>query len=225
MKGTRRRVNLGYLIDNIWNELGKNKPWDIHPHESPTPHAGLLELGEYVISHCQKMGAKLNPRMDDIDHDIWLRVVGAWVCYLEKEKEPRCNVANKINIDASNLTNFINGKRAITANALTILASLFGIQPFDLRPDLGADYVASLKKENQQKLKRIGNVITDAQSELDSIQMTQEISVNKIESNISASDVLDISGLRSSINEMRESVNRSQSLSEKLKQIKQEEGL
>lgn len=221
MTGTRRKVNLGYLIDNIWGEFGDNKPWGVHPFESPVPHAALLELGEYVISYCRKMGAEFNPRMDDIDHDIWLRAVGAWVCYLETEKETRSSVAHKINIDASNLTNFINGKRAITANALTILASLFGIQPFDLRPDLGADYVANMKKENERKLSSISKSIEMAQGEIDSLRQRQQNSIQMIEVNLSDVPNKETT-LKKAIIEMRDSVNLASELSIKLNDIKQE---
>lgn len=226
MTGTRQRANLGYLIDNIWTELDQDL-WDEHPYNSEKPHVALLELGQRVIDYCRSRGAKLNPRMDDLDHEIWLRVVGAWVCYLEREKEPRCSVANKINIDASNLTNFINGKRPITANALTTLAALFGIQSFDLRPDLGADFVANLKKENERKLDNIGKEISKAQGQLDSMHRRQKNSLEVLESSLDdvscQSDQPEKSKtLKRALNDIRSNAALASELSSRLKNLKRE---
>lgn len=222
-EGSRGRGNLGYLIDNIWNDPEAKHLLTDNPMESPQRHEALLQMGKGIIDYCWKSGAKLNPRMDDTDHDIWLRVVAAWVCYLKEEKEPRCAVANKIGIDASNLTNFINGKRAITANALTMFADLFGIQAFDLRPDLGASYVDDLrhtKIEGFKKIKRENNWI---RNELDRIQSDQDIVLENLESIQSNSPhiagkisstmlmIKDISarnkGIKESINKISETLN------------------
>jgi plasmid maintenance system antidote protein VapI len=144
---------LGQLIDSIWHRL----PEGHHLHKlDPTamgcPHVDLLGFGQAVIDDCRSHGGIVDTKLEGPDYNIWLRFVGAWALFQRKTPMTRNVAAQILKIDPSNLTNFINGKRALTANALTGFAELFGIEAFDLKPDLGANFARNAEQKVAEKL-------------------------------------------------------------------------
>lgn len=170
-KSKRGLPSLGYLIDTIWSRLGEdNELRRMNPLRSTDPHIALHAFGKKIIENCKMSGAQLYPRMSDSDHDTWYRLVGAWVCYIKGNKITRSAAASKINLDASNLTNFINGKRALTTSSLPLFAELFGIEPFDLRPDMGAKYARNLEKVMKKKMVLVKSSVNDIIIDIEALE-------------------------------------------------------
>jgi plasmid maintenance system antidote protein VapI len=148
--------NIGQMIDSIWHRIPENHHlFGFDPASMPSPHVHFLVLGQAIISHCEEHGAIITTTLESKDYSTWLRLVGAWAMYQRKKPTTRNVVAKLIGMDPSNLTNFINGKRALTANATTHFANLFDIEPFDLKPDLGANYARSAERRVAEKLESV----------------------------------------------------------------------
>lgn len=152
--------NIGQMIDSIWHRLPENHHlFGFDPASMPSPHLHFLVLGQAVIKNCEEQGANITTTLEDKDFSTWLRLVGAWATYQRKKPMTRNMVAKLIGMDPSNLTNFINGKRALTTNATTHFAELFDIEPFDLKPDLGANYARSAERRVAEKLEAVSRKV------------------------------------------------------------------
>lgn len=145
--------SLGQLIDSVWHRLPDGHYLTkLDPASMERPHEDFLMFGKAIIDDCIAHGATVDTKLDVSDYNTWLRFVGAWALFQRKTPMTRNVAAKQLSIDPSNLTNFINGKRALTANAMTGFAWLFGIQAFDLKPDLGASYARNAEKKAADKL-------------------------------------------------------------------------
>lgn len=183
--------SLGQLIDSIWHRLA-----DVHylrrmdPANMECPHEDFLIFGQAIIDDCKDYGATVDTKLEDSDYNTWLRFVGAWALFQRKTPMTRNEAARQLGIDPSNLTNFINGKRALTANAMTGFASLFGIQAFDLKPDLGASYARNAEKKVAEKL----------------VSVESKINVLKADVQLLIDQGAPLGGLLEKINDIKQSV-------------------
>lgn len=145
--------SLGQLIDSVWHRLPEGHYLrKLDPANMECPHEDFLMFGKAIIKDCQAHGATVDTKLEESDYNTWLRFVGAWALFQRKTPMTRNVAAKQLSIDPSNLTNFINGKRALTANAMTGFAWLFDIQAFDLKPDLGASYARNAERKVAEKL-------------------------------------------------------------------------
>lgn len=163
-------ASIGQMIDSIWQRLPENHYLNkIDPATMLNPHENFLVYGQAVIANCESEGTTITTTLTGSDHGTWLRLVGAWALHLRNRPMTR-NVAAKIlGMDPSNLTNFINGKRALTANALTAFAELFSLQPFDLRPDLGANFARTAEKRVADKLEVVSKKVEELRLDVESM--------------------------------------------------------
>ena len=149
---------LGSIMDSIWHRLPKEDALlRMNPYTMPNPHEFLLMAGRRIIEICGEEGALLYaPLPKEKDRNAWYRLVGAWAFHFKtRDIMSRARVADELGIDPSNLTNFLNGKRPLTSNALLSVAKYLGIQPYDIRPELGAH---SADKQNRDHCKQILSV-------------------------------------------------------------------
>lgn len=150
--------SLGSIMDSIWHRLPKDDALlRMNPYAMPNPHEHLLLAGRRVIEICREEGAFLYAELPrEKDRNAWYRLVGAWAFHFKtRETMSRARVADELNIDPSNLTNFLNGKRPITSNALLSVAKYLSVRPYDIRPELGAH---SADRENRDHCKKILSV-------------------------------------------------------------------
>lgn len=150
--------SLGSVMDSIWHRLPSDDALvRMNPYAMPNPHEFLLMAGRRIIEICGGEGAILYAALPkEKDRNAWYRLVGAWAFHFKnREVLSRAKVADDLGIDPSNLTNFLNGKRPLTSNALLSFAKYLGIQPFDIRPELGAH---SADKQNRDHCKQILSV-------------------------------------------------------------------
>lgn len=152
--------SLGQLIDSVWHRLPEEHYLrNLDPANMGCPHEDFFMFGKAIIEDCRAHGATVDTKLEDSDYKTWLRFVGAWALFQRKSPMTRNVAAKQLSIDPSNLTNFINGKRALTANAMIGFAGLFGIQAFDLKPDLGASYARNAEKKVAEKLESVESKI------------------------------------------------------------------
>lgn len=162
--------SLGQMIDSIWHRLQENHYlFKLDPSTMECPHEDFLMFGQAVLDDCRLYGAIVDTKLQGTDYSTWLRFVGAWALFQRKTPMTRNVAAKHLKIDPSNLTNFINGKRALTANAMTGFAGLFGIQPFDLKPDLGANYARNAEKKVAEKLVFVGTKIDSLRADVQTL--------------------------------------------------------
>ncbi|MBD8088425.1 helix-turn-helix transcriptional regulator [Pseudomonas fluorescens] len=150
--------SLGHIMDSIWKRLPKGDSLlRMNPYSMPNPHEFLLTAGRKIIEFCGEEGALLYAQLPkEKDRNAWYRLVAAWAFHFKgREMLSRAQVADELSIDPSNLTNFLNGKRPLTSNALLSIAKFMGIQPYDIRPELGAH---SADKQNRDHCKLILSV-------------------------------------------------------------------
>jgi len=148
--------SFGLAIDTFWQHLPEGHPlFDINPKAASSPDECYLSAGQAIVDQCEQDGAVLYaPLAKPADQKAWLRLVAAWVFWHRKCKvhESRASVAVKLNIDPSNLTNFLNGKRGLTTKALFSLAPYLGVQPFDIRPEMGADKAYAMRRKSMRQM-------------------------------------------------------------------------
>ncbi|MBI6882477.1 hypothetical protein [Pseudomonas putida] len=148
--------SLGQLIDSVWHRLSETHYLrKIDPSTMACPHEDFLVFGKAILDDCVSYGAVIDTKLANAEYSTWVRFVGAWALFQRKRPMTRNVAAGLMQMDPSNLTNFINGKRALTANALTSFAWLFDIQEFDLKPDLGAKYARNAEKKVAEKLSAV----------------------------------------------------------------------
>lgn len=163
-----RKLNIGHSIDGIWNRLPENHYlFKSEPLKSELPHESLLIFGKAVLDFCAKEGVDIASKLKGHNHSTWVRLVGAWTLFQRQTPMTRNEASQRMNIDPSNLTNFINGKRTITSNALHSFSSLLGIQVFDLTPELGAAYARGVQKTVSNKLQVVDSKIDELRQEME----------------------------------------------------------
>lgn len=163
-------ASIGQMIDSIWQRLPDNHYLNkLDPAAMHNPHENFLVYGQAVIANCEEEGTTIATSLTGSDHGTWLRLVGAWAVHLRKRPMTRNVAAKELGMDPSNLTNFINGKRALTANALTAFADLFDLQPFDLRPDLGANFARTAEKRVADKLEVVSKKVEELRLDVETL--------------------------------------------------------
>lgn len=173
-------ASIGQMIDSIWSRLPENHYLNkLDPANMHMPHENLLVFGQAVIANCEDEGTAIDTKLTGSDHGTWLRLVGAWALHLRKRPMTRNIAAKMLGMDPSNLTNFINGKRALTANALNAFADLFQIQPFDLKPDLGANFARTAEKRVADKLEAVSKKVEELRLEVQTL-ISSGISADKL---------------------------------------------
>lgn len=162
--------SLGQAIDSIWIRLPKDHALlKIRPQTLPSPHEHYLMAGKTILALCEDQGVvAYAPLPKTEDHEAWLRLIAAWSLWNRDHKvhESRANVAQKLQIDPSNLTNFLNGKRPLTSRALQALSKFLGVQPYDIRPELGADSAGRARCKNTKHLRIIKNGLQDIEQDI-----------------------------------------------------------
>ncbi|KQN62077.1 hypothetical protein ASF02_07800 [Pseudomonas sp. Leaf58] len=129
--------------------------------------------GKTILALCEEEGVvAYAPLPKTADHEAWLRLVAAWSLWNRDHKvhESRANVAQKLDIDPSNLTNFLNGKRALTQKALLALSNFLGVQPYDIRPELGAISAGSAQRKSIKYLRTVKNGLQDIEQDILALQ-------------------------------------------------------
>jgi transcriptional regulator with XRE-family HTH domain len=166
--------SLGQAIDNAWNLLPEASPLHkLRPQSLSLPHEHYLMAGETILQVCESEGVvPYAPLGKAADQKAWLRLVGAWAFWQRdlREKQSRARVAHTLKIDPSNLTNFLNGKRALTSKALLKLAEFLGVQPYDIRPELGASSAGSARRKNIRHFHAVRNGLQDIEKEILALQ-------------------------------------------------------
>ncbi|AYG48376.1 XRE family transcriptional regulator (plasmid) [Pseudomonas sp. Leaf58] len=166
--------SLGQAIDSIWIRLPKDHALHkIRPQSLPSPHEHYLMAGKTILALCEEEGVvAYAPLPKTADHEAWLRLVAAWSLWNRDHKvhESRANVAQKLDIDPSNLTNFLNGKRALTQKALLALSNFLGVQPYDIRPELGAISAGSAQRKSIKYLRTVKNGLQDIEQDILALQ-------------------------------------------------------
>lgn len=166
----RSGPSIGQMIDGIWGRLPHyHYLFKISPLKQPSPHENLLVFGKAVIDFCEEQGVSYTGSLSGAEYSTWLRLVGAWTHHLRDKPITRNETASRLGIDASNLTNFLNGKRALTSNALTAFAVFFEIQSFDLKPDLGANFARAAELNAARKLNAVAGKLEDVKIEIESL--------------------------------------------------------
>ncbi|MBB4865444.1 plasmid maintenance system antidote protein VapI [Pseudomonas nitritireducens] len=155
-RSDRTKVGVGHLIDTIWKTLPADHPLRKIKQHLPLPiEESLLKIGSEAVDYCVSKGAKPNMTLDEESSKTWKRLVGAWVHYQKYSgratKVSRAVIAQHVEMDASSITNFINGKRALTQGASIQLANFFGFSPIDIRPDIGSQFARKLAEKGQHK--------------------------------------------------------------------------
>ncbi len=177
-------ASIGQVMDSIWGRLPHyhylNK---IDPLSMPAPHENLLGFGKGVIQFCEESGAPYRGDLTGSDYSTWLRLVGAWALYIRQNPITRSEAGKKLGMDPSNLTNFLNGKRPLTTNAMKALALLFGIEAFDLRPELGANFARAVELKNARKINQISQKLDEliAFTKTSSMDSADEMMLIKLE--------------------------------------------
>ena len=162
--------SLGQAIDGIWDNLPKDHVLrQQNPKALPSPHEHYLMSGETIIAFCEMEGAlPYAPLAREADQQAWLRLVSAWAFWQRDQagSPSRASVAFTLKIDPSNLTNFLNGKRALTSAALLKLAEFLGVQPYDIRPEMGANSAYSVQRKSIKHLHTVRNGLHDIELDL-----------------------------------------------------------
>lgn len=166
--------SLGQAIDSLWGRLPKENPLHkLRPQSLPSPHEHYLNAGEAILAICEAEGVLPYARLPKaLDHAAWLRLVAAWSLWNRDVKlnESRAQVAQKLDIDPSNLTNFLNGKRALTSKALLALSEFLGVEPYDIRPEMGARSACSAQRKSMKRLHAVKRGLEDIEEEIRSLQ-------------------------------------------------------
>lgn len=168
--------SVGYVIDNFWSLLPSSSnmhAWGPVDKHAPDVDEVLLNRGKRIISFCKTQTDKPFSRMGERDHEAWLRLVGAWVTYLKTHDLHRNLASQLTEMDASNITNLINGKRPLTEQTASKLAALLGVKGIDIRPDNGSRHARIAASNTNRILSKVrddATLIEDALSDyLDSI--------------------------------------------------------
>jgi transcriptional regulator with XRE-family HTH domain len=148
------KPNLGQLLDGIWSRLPENSYLrELEPLKMPGQHENLRFFGKAIIKACEEiLKTPIDVAVKGSDRETWERLVGAWALYQRSNRITRCAAAKNIGVDRSNLTIALNGKRPLTQSVLVSLANLLKVQPFDIRPDLGASYAHTKDRDVAKKL-------------------------------------------------------------------------
>jgi transcriptional regulator with XRE-family HTH domain len=148
------KPNLGQLLDGIWSRLPEdNYLRELEPLKIPGQPENLRFFGKAIIKACEDiLNAPIDVAVKDYDRETWERLVGAWALHQRSNRITRCAAAKRIGVDRSNLTIALNGKRPLTQSVLVSLANLLKVQPFDIRPDLGASYAHTKDRDVAKKL-------------------------------------------------------------------------
>jgi plasmid maintenance system antidote protein VapI len=164
------KFSIGQMIDSIWQRLPEGHYlFKIDPNALPSPHENLLVFGKAIIDDCESNGVIVPTKLSGTEYSTWLRLVGAWACFIRRRPMARNEAAQLLQMDPSNLTNFINGKRPLTRNALEAFVNLFELQPFDLRSDLGANFARAVENKMFRKLSSLSSQLDELKADLNAL--------------------------------------------------------
>lgn len=164
--------SLGFIMDSLWSRLSTDHDLRrMNPYAMPNPHEFLLSSGQAIIEFCAEQGAVLfSPLPKEGDREAWYRLVAAWVFHYRTHSiESRAFVADKLGINASNLTNFLNGKRPLTQRALLGIAQHLGIEPYDIRPELGAVKAARQHRSHCKQMLSVKRDLKGLQTDIEAM--------------------------------------------------------
>lgn len=167
--------SLGHIMDSIWSRIPKDHVLcRMNPYSMPNPHEFLLTSGKKIIEISGHEGAVLYaPLPKESDRNAWYRLVAAWVFYFKgHESQSRAKVAEDLGIDPSNLTNFLNGKRPLTSKALLGITKYMGIQPYDIRPELGAHNADKQHRAHCKQMLSVQQGLKDIEDEIRALAHT-----------------------------------------------------
>ncbi|MHD0645068.1 helix-turn-helix domain-containing protein [Pseudomonas aeruginosa] len=154
------KPNLGHLIDRIWSLVPSDHELrNVRMGDPKNAAQTLWMAGRLTLDHCAKLGASTSSKLTDDDHNTWLRLVGAWVLKMKDggALPTRAEVASAMGMDASSITNFINGKRPLTLNAQKCFADFLDVNCIHIRPDMGTKYAEEIEESTRRKFKLISD--------------------------------------------------------------------
>ena len=150
--------SIGYLIDHFWEVVPKDDPankWELITKDTPSADGVLLKRGKHVISFCKSQSCTPSLPLKKEDQNAWLRLVGAWVTFRKFHHLTRNTAGQRTDMDASNITNLINGKRPLTQNAAAKMGDLLGVKEIDLRPDAGSNHARKTESRANEVLSQL----------------------------------------------------------------------